>query len=170
MAEPDELVDDGQEPLESSPPSEQMKSTTPDRRGDPVLSLEECAALTARLDMGPDERERALTDMELDEEQWLDLHAHWQGTIDEELERGVADSITSFDEAYVAQLEVLRGPIDSEDYARLERAAERGQTEQVRAALDIPAPGLVRVKRVWVRRLCADPTLRADFIDALECA
>ncbi len=84
------------------------------------------------------------------------LQQHDQA-IRDETARGKTDLLRAWDAAYVAQLEVERGPIEVAEYARLVVASEQGRIKDVLAELSLPLAAKVRIERIWLRKTLEDP-------------
>ncbi|AKT38209.1 DUF2169 domain-containing protein [Chondromyces crocatus] len=130
-------------------------------------SLEQCAALMARIALNRAEKARILEEGALTDAQWGAIEAHWGGVIREETRRGNPGPLGRFDAAYVAQIERERGPIRVQDYARLLIAAERGTTDAALEALGLPRGAALRIERVWMERLMRDPATRQGLEQAV---
>jgi hypothetical protein len=61
----------------------------------------------------------------------------------------------------VEQLELTRGELDVNEYARLMVSIERADGDLVLADLGLPRAALVRIERVWTARMTADPAFGA---------
>jgi len=72
------------------------------------------------------------------------------------------------DEAYVKQLEEERGPIDVEEYARINVSVERGTAEATLEELQLPREALMPIERVWLKKRTQDSALRERVRKALE--
>ncbi len=109
-----------------------------------------------------------MTSNELTAAQWAELEGRWAETIRADIQRGRTDTLASYDEAYVAQLETERGPITVEEFARLSVASERGIEVFTLSELGLPRPSLPRIQRVWLRRTAADKQLAKRVREAIE--
>jgi hypothetical protein len=123
------------------------------------FTLARCASLAASIAVRREERAEILQRSGLDEDGWSAISHHWDGAIARELRDRKNDLLRDYDEAYVAQLEAERGPIDVEQFVKLSTAQERGLDREVLAELRIPRAALPRVKRVFMRRLANDRAL-----------
>ena len=147
------------EPIEESEPP--PPSSGPRSAED--VDLELCGALTAALDIYPEHRAALLDDERLTDDDWRRAEQRWRESIATGVHRADTSTLAQFDEAYVRRLEVERGPIDLEGYASLELAIERGDVSEVVVRLGIPRPAVIRLKRVWTRRLLGDSELRQEL-------
>jgi hypothetical protein len=135
-----------------------------------AFPIERCAAIAASIARRPPERPRLLEAHGLRKLVWQDLEEHWSAAIRDEAVRGKNALRTTYDAAYVAQLEKERGPIDARAYAALVVAAERGQSDRALADLDLPPGAMMRIRMVWLARLAKDPALAAEARGAIEDA
>ncbi|MCA9621761.1 MAG: hypothetical protein KC731_22210 [Myxococcales bacterium] len=130
-------------------------------------SLEGYARLRAAMDARPELRDDWLAEAGLDLDGWECLEHDWLERLAPAFEAGDPHLTEAYDEAYVARLEVERGPIDLITVARLELALRQQAFALVADALDIPREAFVRIRRVWTRRLLRDAELRDAFDEAL---
>jgi hypothetical protein len=128
------------------------------------VSIERCGAITAELSERRAPRAKILRENGLSEAAWAAAERRWTTAIASDQ----GDLVAAFDGAYVAALERIRGPIRVEEIARLRVAAERGDPGAVLDELKLQGPAMVRIERVWARRLSADPALAARLADAVE--
>jgi hypothetical protein len=135
-----------------------------------VYPLERCAAITASIARRKDQKAAILERHELTAERWSTMEAHWEEAIQDEIERGKKDLLSAFDTAYVGQLEAERGPITVEEYARLVVAGERGSASKTLEALDLPRGALVRIQRVWLKRVAGSPAVARQVNAAVRRA
>lgn len=180
MASPEPIRIPSPEPPRSAPPppSEPTRPSrapasapsAPEPPPPAEIPLERCAGIDARLAARPTER-RALLEVEgLDEERWSEQLGRRLAEIDEELDRGKKGLLSSYDNAYVAALEALRGPITAEEYARVSVAAERGRAKRELTRLDLPEASLMRLRRVWLDKTVRDPRAAAELRAELRAA
>lgn len=134
------------------------------------LGIEECAAIRAALDRRAAAEREILEEHELSAAEWARQERRWEDAIDAELDRGETALLAQFDAAYVAEIEWERGPIQVEEYARLLVAAERSTTPRVLADLSLPEEAELRVERVWLAAMRADPSLSEKVRAASEKA
>ncbi|EYF01218.1 DUF2169 family type VI secretion system accessory protein [Chondromyces apiculatus] len=136
------------------PPAEAPASRTP-----ADVPLERCAEISASLACRPAERATILKEHDLAPETWATVERRWVEAIRGETAQGKQALLKRFDAAYLERLEKERGPILPVEYARITVALERGQVDQVLVDLRIPKTALMRVERVWLRRMAAEPAL-----------
>ncbi|NUQ76724.1 MAG: DUF2169 domain-containing protein [Polyangiaceae bacterium] len=123
------------------------------------FSLERCGTLTAYIARRKSEKAAILKREGLSLESWSSIEKHWAKAIQDEMKDGQNLLLDRFDTAYVAQLEKDRGELEPRDYAGLMVAAERGTTDDVLGQLGLPRGALMRLERVWIRRMINDPDL-----------
>jgi hypothetical protein len=153
----------GPPPKPSSPPPRARPSGLTLRKD---LTLERCAEIAAALSMKGANRAALLRARLLTEGSWALVAQHWKKTIAAEAECGENATADAFDDAYVRALEQMPKPMNVAAYARLTVAVERGEVGQLLAELDLELESLVRLQRVWARRIAASP----ELADALELA
>lgn len=129
----------------------------------PDIPVELCAAIAAEIDAGQAGAAQILERHKLSPEAWAAAERRWSSAIDEERRRGKSAVQDAFDEAYVAQIERDRGPIQVEEIARLEIGIERSDLPATLGALRLPRGALMRIKRVWLRKRMADAALAAKL-------
>lgn len=121
--------------------------------------LERCAEIAASIERRRTEARRILEENELAPDIWQALSVHWSDEIRRETVRGRSTKLRAYDMAYVARLEKERGVIRPEEYARILVGVERGNAEEALRALDLPDGALMRIERVWLRKLAKDVEL-----------
>ena len=147
------------------PPKSEPEEPAP--RASEDVTLELCAAVTARIDAFPSQRAALLEEERLDDDAWQCASGRWAEAMAAALQRADSSPMERFDDGYVAALEVLRGPIDAETFAALEVAIERGRLDEVIVGLGIVRPAVIRIKRCWTRRLLRDAQLRESVRRAI---
>lgn len=95
------------------------------------------------------------------------MERRWAEAIREAAARGKTSLLRAYDQAYVAQLEADRGAITVKEYARLVVAAERGTETEALAELGLPRGAMLRVQRVWMKKMSA---LGRQVREAVEAA
>ena len=130
--------------------------------------LDRCAAIAASLARRPDETDAILGRHGLDAGLWQRLHRHHVDLVRADEGHGNTGPRDAYDDAYVAQVEEERGAIQPGEHARLLVAVERGQGDQVLALLDVPKGALMRLQRVWMRRMKSDPALGRAVRQAMD--
>jgi hypothetical protein len=76
--------------------------------------------------------------------------------------------LVAYDAAYVAAIEEQRGPIMAGEFARLSRAADRGEAGPVLAELRLPEGSINRIRRVWRAKMDKDPRAAAEVRAAIQ--
>ena len=157
--------DEDEEPAQEPPPP-------PPRRALPLeeYPLERCARIAARVARRKADRPDILKKEDLTSQEWDELSAHWNGVVQDATTRGKTKPLDAWDEAYVAELEVERGPITVDEYASLIIASERNTASSRLDELGLPAGSFIRIRRVWGRKMRAEPSLAAQVRAATEAA
>jgi hypothetical protein len=130
--------------------------------------IERCAAIGASIARRPADHAAILEDHLLTPERWTALDQHWALAIRKETGRGRAKLLCAYDGAYIGQLEAERGPIGVTEYARIVVAAERGAEGPTLADLGMPGAALLRIQRVWLRKIADDAILAANARKEVE--
>jgi hypothetical protein len=152
---------------ELPPPSGPAPSSSPaSNPKDVPIAL--YGTISAELMIRRGERARVLDEHRLSEPAWARVHSHWTGEMGRETARGESKLLAQFDEAYVETMGRLRKPIGVPEYAALQVAIERGAVDKQLAALALSLSDLMRVQRVWTRRLADDPELGKVLGKAIE--
>jgi hypothetical protein len=86
----------------------------------------------------------------------------------EQSERGERALQSTFDAAYVAAQGRLRKPIGVREYARIQVGLERGEVGRVLVELELQLSDLMRLQRVWTKKLADAPKLAAELGRAVE--
>jgi hypothetical protein len=144
------------EPQEQAPPED--------------LPIERCAAIAASIARRPADRSAILEAEGIAPEAWAAGERRWSAALKEEASRGKRALLGAYDAAYVGRLEEERGPIGIPEYARLVVAGERGRTAAVLRELGLPRGAMVRIERVWLRKVAADAGLSATVRRAVKAA
>ncbi|MCC6552490.1 MAG: hypothetical protein IT372_05630, partial [Polyangiaceae bacterium] len=156
-------------PPSVAPPA-RVEPAPPPAPSSPEVPIAQCAAIAASLAMRPQDAPRVLHEEELTPERWEAAERRWAAEIQKELTRGKAALLRAYDDAYVARLEEERGPLQVEEYAALVVAAERGVGEAALAELRLPRGAAMRIERVWLDRIAADPALAKAVRAAVDAA
>jgi hypothetical protein len=155
-------------PVAAEPPLPDLPPPPPPR-GLPLdaFPLARCAALAAAQARRPAQAAAILREHELPADVWAQLDEHWAEAIRKETDRGRSTQRNAYDKAYVARLEEERGPITPEEYARLTFALERGHAEATLGELGLPPGAILRIQRVFLDRMAADPAFGRSVRAAL---
>lgn len=132
------------------------------------LELEECAALRARLTRPGADRAEILRADRLDEALFTRLEREHLKAIDEGAKAGRSELLDRYEDAYVAALDERSGPIDELAYARLQFAKESGALAEALETMGVARSELMRLERVWRRRMLRDRELAERVEDELE--
>ncbi|MFT3764205.1 MAG: DUF2169 domain-containing protein [Minicystis sp.] len=135
-----------------------------------AFPLERCAAIAAAIAHRKADKATILDRHQLSSPVWQSLEDHWSTALRAESDRGRTTLRRLYDEAYVTELERLRGPLRVEDYAALVVAAERSQSARALADRDLPSGAMMRIQRVWLTKIADDPALAASVRAAVEDA
>ncbi|TKC98282.1 hypothetical protein [Polyangium fumosum] len=117
-----------------------------------AFPLERCARLDAALALDPAAGPSILEQHHLDHGTWRALRQHWQGALRAALRVGDPAPLRAYDDAYVGELERVRGAITPEQHASLTRASERGARAEGLATLGLPVAAVLHMERVLLRR------------------
>lgn len=126
---------------------------------DVELTLEEYSAIEAEIAEGRATRSEVLKGQKLTEATFTRNEGRWTKALDEETSNGMSRLRTVADRAYVEAVETFRGPITIAEYARIAIALERGRAYAVLDELRIQRPALMRIVRLWTRKVARDPRL-----------
>jgi hypothetical protein len=137
----------------------------PDEASFPLPRL---ARITAAIDREPHRATEILAASDVDEDQWDALEALARTQVVAGTRTGDPSVLARFDDVYLETLEDDRGPIELDDYARMVVAEERGEVDPLARELDLPAPALMRLARVWQRRAAADPAIAHELRGAIK--
>ncbi len=132
------------------------------------IAITTYGSVSAELMIRRGERARVLESNHLAEPTWARIHAHWTAEMGRETARGESKLLAQFDAAYVETMGRLRTPIGVPEYAAILVAIERGAVDKQLAALKLSLSDLMRVQRVWTRRLAEDPELGKVLGRAVE--
>ncbi len=124
--------------------------------------------VSAELMIRRGERAKVLEEHKLSEPAWARIHAYWTGEMGRETARGESRLLAQFDTAYVETLGRLRKPIGIPEYAAILVAIERGAVDRQLAQLSLSLSDLMRVQRVWTRRIADDPEVGKVLGKAIE--
>ena len=88
----------------------------------------------------------------------------------EQAERGERELQSTFDSAYVHAQGQLKKPIGVREYAKILVGLERGEVGRVLVELELQLSDLMRLQRVWTKKLADAPKLAAELSRAVEDA
>lgn len=132
------------------------------------LSLDECAGVRAELSLKGAVKLEVLAKNHIDEATWSRVEREHLRAIDEASQRGDLTLLERYDDAYVAACDRLRTPVGVDAYARLRLAKENGRLANVLEELGLSRAELLRLDRVWRRRLQSDNQLAERLEDEIE--
>jgi hypothetical protein len=176
---PGAVRDPASAPARSSAPSASSAISaappTPAKEPEPEpgpenVTLSRYAAISAELAQKGVDRGSVLRHNKLSIGGWGAVDRHWKRAIAEQTERGERGMLNAFDTAYVAAQERLRRPIGVPEYARILVGLERGEVGRVLADLELQLSDLMRLQRVWTKRVADVPALAAELARAVESA
>jgi hypothetical protein len=131
------------------------------------LTIQRYAEISAALAGKGADRAAVLRAHLLTEPAWAMVEQHWKKAMARESDQNDKTLSDAFDEAYVAAQERLRRPIGVVEYARLQVGVERGEVGRVLADLELELGDLMRLQRVWTKRLAGSPDLAAELARAI---
>ncbi|MFT3775068.1 MAG: hypothetical protein QM820_57705 [Minicystis sp.] len=141
-------------PIETAPEPASDVEAAPSPESFPI---ERCAAIAAQIDWKPDASAEILKEHRLTDVAWAAIVKRWTEAIDEATERDETTLLEAYDAAYVERIEQERGPIRPEELSQLLGSAGRGNKPI--EGLPLPREGLMRIKRVGLRRMAREPGL-----------
>lgn len=145
-----------------------MLEPAPKRERD-ALELEECARVRAMLSVKGADKERALATHDVTESAWARIEREHLKRIDEAAQAGDVSLLERYDDAFIGAQDELRGrSIDGPAYARIQIGRERNQLASVLDELGVGRNDLLRLDRVWRRRLASNKALAEEVEDEME--
>jgi hypothetical protein len=136
----------------------------------PDISLERCAEIAAEIGMKESARAGVLKANGLSGPAWASVEGGWADAISDAAEGGDRTMLETFDAVYVATQERLGKRIGVQEYAHILVGIERGEVGAVLAELKLNLADLVRIQRVWAKRLTESKPLGAEVEKAIEVA
>jgi hypothetical protein len=127
------------------------------------LSIERFSGISAEIAEGRAARAEVLRRHHLTERAWRANEQRWTKALDQERANGSSRIRTASDRAYVEAVESFRGPITLPEYARIAIGLERGSTKEVLDDLRIQQPALMRIVRLWTRKIATDTKLGEEM-------
>lgn len=147
---------------DTAPPVEPPK---PERS---ELGFEESARLRGELSIKGADKAAVLAKYNVSDAVFAKSEREHLTALDENARAGKSDLLERYDDAYLDAQDAARGPVDELAYAKIQFARERGQLPQVLDELHVQRNDLMRLDRVWRRRLAADKELAEKVEDELE--
>ena len=132
------------------------------------VPIELYAAVSAALGRKGVDRGAVLRTHKLSLAGWGAIDRHWKRSLAEQAERGEKALLHAFDVAYVTAQGELHRPVGVREYARILVGLERGEVGRVLAALELQLSDLMRIQRVWSKRVAEAPELAAELAVLLE--
>lgn len=132
------------------------------------IDLGRYATICAELARKGADRSAVLKAHLLTEPAWSLVDQHYKKALAEETEQGERALLLAFDEAYLAGQERYGKAIGVEEYARLQVGIERGEVGRVLGELSLELGDLMRLQRVWTKRLGESRELGERLARALE--
>ena len=129
------------------------------------LSIEQWAVISAEITEGKAPRSEVLRKHDVSDRAWAANEHRWTKAIDEEASEGSSRVRSASDRAYVEAVEGFRGAITVGEYAQIVIGLERGRANLVLDTLGIQRPALMRIVRVWTKKVAGDARL-ADEANA----
>ena len=157
---------EGGSKLASKPARAPARDAAPTRRKD--LDVERYGAICAELAQRGASRAAVLKAHLLTEPAWSLVDHHWKRALADEAEEGGRALLLTFDEAYIAAQARLGKPLGVEEYAKIQVAIERGEIGRVLGEMSLELGDLMRLQRVWTKRLADSPSLAANLARAME--
>ncbi len=99
---------------------------------------------------------------------WGAIDRHWKRCLAEQTDRGEKSLLHAFDIAYVTAQAELHRPVGVREYARILIGLERGEVGRVLADLELQLSDLMRLQRVWTKRVADNQELAAELAVILE--
>lgn len=134
------------------------------------VTVEHYAQICAELAERPTERAAILVAHGFPDALWRDVDSRWRAAIAKEAEGGQSQVLTRYDTAYIAAQERFRDPIGVAEYAEILLGVERGEVGLVLGQLKLRLSDLMRLQRVWTKKLAADAQLASELAATLAAA
>ncbi len=157
-------------PTNAAPPAPPSSPEAAPKTDPATFPIEKCAAINAEIAMKRAPMAEVLKKHQVEGDEWTVVDRHWLASITKETERGKTTLLGTYDTAYVGALERIRGPITTEEYAKVVVGVERGDVAAVLATLGLPRTALMRIERVWTKRLAEDGKLAQQVGAAVDTA
>lgn len=152
------LRDDPPARAAAAPPLE-LVPVAPQEPDPEPIPIERAAAISAEIAEEKAPRTDVLRKHDLTERVWIASERRWAKAIDDEAAQGSSKLRAAHDRAYVEAVEGFRGPITLPEYARIVVGLERGRANQVLEDLQIQRPALMRIVRLWTKKVATDAKL-----------
>jgi hypothetical protein len=132
------------------------------------LGIERYGTICAELAHKGADRAAVLKAHLLTEPAWQLVDQHWKRALAQETEEGERALQLAFDEAYLAAQQRLGHPVGVPEYARILIGIERGEVGRVLGDLGLELGDLMRVQRVWTKRLAESSDLGVALAHAVD--
>ena len=155
----------------SAPAGSTLPRKTAPMEPDPApetVPIERYAGISAALSRNGVDRGAVLRAHKLTIAGWGAIDRHWKRGLAEQTDRGEKALLHAFDVAYVNAQGELHRPVGVREYARILIGLERGEVGRVLADLELQLSDLMRLQRVWSKRVADAPDLAAELAQALE--
>ncbi len=162
-------------PIAPVAPSAPAGSTAPKKTGpiepEPApdsVAIERYAGIAAALSRKGVDRSAVLRAHKLSIAGWGAIDRHWKRALAEQTDRGDKALLHAFDVAYVTAQAELHRQVGVREYARILIGLERGEVGRVLADLELQLGDLMRLQRVWSKRVADAPDLATELAQILE--
>jgi hypothetical protein len=155
----------------AAPPVSTARSRAAATEPDPApesVPIELYAILSAALARKGVDRGAVLRAHKLSIAGWGAIDRHWKRSLAEQTDRGDKSLLHAFDIAYVTAQSELHRPVGVREYARILIGLERGEVSRVLADLELQLSDLMRLQRVWSKRVADNEELAAELSVILE--
>lgn len=149
--------------LFTPPPKERRR----ERGREGEMSIRAWASIQSALLTGA-ERGDVLDQHGITQTDLASFEARFREAITHETDRGSDALLSEYDEAFVEGIERAKGPISAEGYARIVIGRERGRIAVIAEALGVPRSAMMRIERVWRRRINRDPALGREVARLID--
>ncbi len=158
-------------PFVTDPPPSPEPPAPPPRLGPSLLLAEspdvaQVATVAAKLASGS--ASAVLASRGLTEQTWSAALRRCLDRLASEAEEGRTELRDEYDEAFLAAEALRRGPFELEHLARFRVDLEQGEPKLEDAGLALDIAVAMRVRRLWARRVAADPALARSLEAAME--
>ena len=133
-----------------------------------AIPIELYAAVSAALSRKGVDRDAVLRAHKLSITGWGAVDRHWKRSLAEHAERGEKTMLHAFDLAYITAQGELHRPNGVHEYGRILVGLERGEVGRVLADLELQLSDLMRIQRVWSKRVADSPELASALAVILE--
>ncbi len=132
------------------------------------MTIEHYASISAELGQKGASRSAVLERHGLSAASWTAVNRHYQRAMGTAAGEKGRELSALFDEAYLRAMTELGKSIGVDEYARILVGLERREMNKVLGELDLQLSDLMRIKRVWEKKIEMDAGLRAEVEAAAE--